>query len=155
MYDLLSTMSSPEWTPFCSKQRKPHPLESSFCPYCGATNPAFSTSLVDLTGSSPVFLSRTSTEHIAETAKEAANQRIRAKDAMDSKPHSGQAMTIGKRPVLSTPTRTTYKAQNLQAFYSISITLVEEPWEYLSMEDKDNGRVTIINRTIAGNFIYP
>jgi hypothetical protein len=42
------------------------------------------------------------------------------------------------------------QTQHIQAFYPVSVTLVEEPWEYLSMEDKENDKPTMIERSITG-----
>lgn len=109
--------------------------------------------IVDLTGSSPISTSRTTAAPIAEAAREAANQRIRTITAMEARPHSGQSMTIGRRPTLPAPPRTTSRqpqTQHILAFYPVSVILVEEPWEYLSMEDKENEKPTMIERIIAG-----
>jgi hypothetical protein len=64
-------------------------------------------------------------------------------------------MTIGGRLPLPTAPRPRTNSrqslgQQLQAFYPIAVTLVEEPWEYISMEDKENGKATMMERTIAG-----
>jgi hypothetical protein len=141
------------WTPFCLVQKTPHPVDSSFCPYCGATNSNSTAPIVDLTGSSPVPIARTTTAPIAEATREAANQRIRAHTATDVRPHSGQSMTIGRRLTIPAPPRTNGRqpqTQHIQAFYPVSVTLVEEPWEYLSMEDKENDKPTMIERSITG-----
>ena len=151
-YDLFSTMSSILWPPFCSVQKRLHPIESSFCLYCGASNPANNATVVDLTGSSSVSRGLT-TVPVAEEAREAANQRIRDQAAVDARPHGGQSITIGRRSMLPVAPRTNSRqpqTQHIQAFYPVSVTLVEEPWEYLSIEDKENDKPTVIERTIAG-----
>ena len=146
-------MSSIPWTPFCSVQKTLHPIESSFCPYCGATNSSSTTAIVDLTGSSPISRARTTVVPVVEAAREAANQQIRDQTVIDTKPHSGQSITIGRRSVLPVAPRTNSRqpqTQHIQAYYPVSVTLVEEPWEYLSIEDKENDKPTVIERTIAG-----
>jgi hypothetical protein len=161
-YDSLFIMSTPTWTPWCPIQRIEHRPLAQFCPYCGAANPGAPTPTVDLTGSSPIArpltiapLRRTNALPIAEAAREAANQRIRKNTAAAARPHSGQTMTIGGRLPLPTAPRPRTNSrqslgQQLQAFYPIAVTLVEEPWEYISMEDKENGKATMMERTIAG-----
>jgi hypothetical protein len=62
-------------------------------------------------------------------------------------------VTIGRRPTIPAPPRTNgrqLQTQHIQAFYPVSVTLVEEPWEYLSMEDKENDKPTMIERSITG-----
>jgi glutamate formiminotransferase len=112
-------MSSIPWTPFCSVQKTLHPIESSFCPYCGATNSSITTAIVDLTGSSPISRARTTVVPVAEAAREAANQRIRDQTVIDTKPHSGQSITIGRRSVLPVAPHTNSRqpqTQHIQAY---------------------------------------